>query len=190
MLYKKKEKKFYSPTKQKVLLLLQAGIALGLTPSLRKQLWIFKQLTKEWKKINRQYLYRIIREFKYERLIDWKEKEDGSVKIVLTERGKKWALRFNFEKMEIKKTSSWDGRWRIVFYDIPEKIKKLREALRKKLRELGFYELQKSVFVYPYSCKDEIDFIVEFFDARNFVHYAEIDNLTNETKPKLHFHLN
>ena len=86
MLYKKKEKKFYSPTKQKVLLLLQAGIALGLTPSLRKQLWIFKQLTKEWKKINRQYLYRIIREFKYERLIDWKEKEDGSVKIVLTER--------------------------------------------------------------------------------------------------------
>lgn len=186
----KREKKFSSPTKQKVLLLLQAGIALGLSNSSRRQFWILKQLKKEWKDINRQYLYRIIREFKYERLIDCREQEDGSIKVVLTEKGKKHALQFNFEKMEIKKMSFWDGKWRMVFYDIPEKRKKLREALRKKLKELDFYELQKSVFVHPYPCKDEIDFIIEFFDARNFVHYAEIDNLTNEANLKLNFHLN
>lgn len=185
----KKEKKFSSPTKQKVLLLLQAGLALGLTPSPRRQFWILKELSKEWKKIDRQYLYRIIREFKYERLIDWKEKEDGSIRIVLTERGKKWALRFNIDKMKIQKPVSWDGKWRIVFYDIPEKRKNIREALRNKLKELGFYELQKSVFVFPFPCKDEIDFIAEFFEARNFIHHGEISNLSNDAKLRIYFSL-
>jgi len=189
MTQKKTEKKLYSPVKQKVLLLLQAGIALGLAPSPRKQFWVLKQLKKEWGKVNRQYLYRIIHEFKYERLVDWKEKEDGTIEIVLTEKGQKLALKFNFEEMSIKKPASWDVKWRIVLYDIPEKNKKAREAFRKKIKELGFYELQKSVFIYPFPCKDEIDFVVEFFEIRNFVYYGEIDNLSNESKLKLHFGL-
>lgn len=184
-----KEKRLYSPTKQKVLLLLQAGVALGLSHSPRRQFWILKQIKKEWKNINRQYLYRIIREFKYERLVDWKEKEDGSIEVVLTEGGKNLALKFNFDKMSIKKPASWDGKWRIVLYDIPEKKKKAREAFRKKLKELGFFELQKSVFIYPFPCKEEIDFVVEFFEIRNFIHYAEIERLSNESKFKLHFGL-
>ena len=56
-----------------------------------------------------------------------------------------------------------DGEWRIVIFDIPEKFKKAREALRMKLKELGFLELQKSVFIFPYECEDEINFIVEVF---------------------------
>lgn len=184
-----KEKKFSSPTKQKALLLLQAGFALSLTASSRGQLWILKELSKEWKKIDRQYLYRIIREFKYERLVDWREKEDGTIKVVLTEKGKKRALQFDFEKMKIKEPAVWDKKWRVVFYDIPEKKKKAREAFRGKLKNLGFYELQKSVFVYPYNCKDEIDFVVEFFEIRNFIRYGEIQNLSNESGLKLHFNL-
>lgn len=190
MVKKIKEKKFTSPTKQKVLLLLQAGLALSLTPSPRRQFWILKELSKEWKKINRQYLYRIIHEFKYDRLVDWKEKEDGSIEVVLTEKGKKHALRFNFEEMKIQEPNTWDGKWRAVFFDIPEKKRGIRDALRNKLRDLKFYELQKSVFIHPFPCKDEVDFIVEFFNARNFVRYAEMANLTNEAHLKLHFDLN
>lgn len=189
MVKKTKEKKFTSPTKQKVLLLLQAGIALSISPSPRKQVWILKQLGKEWKKVNRQYLYRIIHEFKYERLVDWEEKEDGSIEIILTEKGKSLALKFNFDEMKIKEPAVWDNKWRVVLYDIPERKKKAREAFREKLKELGFYELQKSVFVYPFLCKDEIDFVVEFFEIRNFVYYGEINNLSNESKLKLHFEL-
>lgn len=182
-------KRIFSPNKRKVLILLQAGFALALTPSPKRQMWILKQLTKEWKNINRQYLYRIIREFKYEKLIDWKEMVDGSVSIILTENGKKWALRFNIDEMKIKKPFKWDGKWRVVFFDIPEKIRNARDALRKKLRELGFYELQKSVFVFPFPCKNEIDFIVEFFKVRNYARYAEIINFTNEEKLIIHFEL-
>lgn len=186
---KGKEKKLYSPAKRKALLLLQAGLALSLTPSPRRQFWILKELPMEWKKINRQYLYRIIREFKYERLVGWKEKEDGTIEIVLTEKGKKRAIRFNFDEIKIKEPAVWDNKWRAIFYDIPEKKKKAREAFRKKLKDLGFYELQKSVFVYPFPCKDEIDFVVECFEIRNFVYCGEINNLSNDSKLKLHFDL-
>ncbi len=186
---KSKKKKFSSPAKRKALLLLQAGVALGFAYSPRTQFFIFRELKKEWEKINRQYLYRIVREFKYERLVDWKEQNDGSIKVILTEKGEEWALQFNFEEMKIKKPLSWDGKWRVVLYDIPEKRKKAREALRKKIKELGFYEMQKSVFVFPYPCRDEIDFVTEFFEVRNFVHYGEMMNLSNEAKLKIHFNL-
>ncbi|MEW5907971.1 MAG: CRISPR-associated endonuclease Cas2 [Patescibacteria group bacterium] len=184
-----RERRFHSPTKQKVLLLLYAGVALGLTPSINSQRWILKQLNKEWKQINRDYLYRIIREFKYDRLISWKEKEDGSVEVILTEKGKKCAFNFNFDKMEIKEPKVWDGKWRIVLYDIPEKNKKVREALRGKLKNLGFYELQKSVFVYPFPCKKEIDFIAEFFELRNFIYFIKTPSFSNDEKLRLHFGL-
>lgn len=182
-------KKIFSPTKKRILLMLQAGIALGLSPSPKMHLRILKEFIKEWKDVDRQYLYRAIREFKKERLVDWKEKPDGSIRVVLSDLGKKRVLEYNFDAMKIKIPPHWDGKWRIVFFDIPEKRRKARDALRKKLKELGFYELQKSVFVFPYECRNEIDFIIEFFEIRPFVRYAEMTNPTNEAGLKIKFRL-
>lgn len=186
---RRKKKRIYSPTKRKILLLLYAGIALGLSRSPRTQGYIFKQLVKEWKEVDKQYLRRLVDEFYNDRLIDWQEKSDGSVKVVLTEEGKRRALEFNIDNIKIKKPAEWDKKWRVVFFDIPEKRRNARDALRDKLKELGFYELQKSVFIYPFVCKDEIDFLIEFFDIRPFVYYADMTNPTNEAKLKLHFDL-
>ena len=44
----------------------------------------------------------------------------------------------------------WDGRWRIIFFDIPEKKKEKRNYLRSVIKVIGFKEFQKSVWVYPY----------------------------------------
>lgn len=107
-----------------------------------------------------------------------RQEQDGSLTLLLTEKGKMRALTYKFEDMKISK-GSWDGRWRIVVFDVPEDIRRGRDALRIKLRALGFYELQKSVFVFPYECRNEVEFIIEFFGLRKFVRYgvlAEIDN--------------
>lgn len=186
---KARKKRIYSPTKRKILLLLQAGIALGLSPSPRTHLYVLRQLSKEWREIEREYLRRAVREFYQERLVDWKEKSDGTIKVVLTEMGKERAMEFNVDELEIKIPSVWDGKWRIVFFDIPEKKRGARDALRDKLKTLGFYELQKSVLIFPYECRNEIDFLVEFFEIRPFVYYAEMANPTNEAKLKLRFNL-
>ena len=43
----------------------------------------------------------------------------------------------------------WDGRWRLVLFDIPEHTRGLRLKLRRRLHDLGFGYLQDSVWISP-----------------------------------------
>lgn len=165
------------------------GVLLGLTRSPKQYFKIVRMASKEWDFINRQYLYRLIREFREERLIGYREKVDGEIEIVITERGKLSLLNYDIDKMEIKKTSPWDEKWRIVFFDIPEKHRQARDTLREKLKEIGFRELQQSVFIQPYPCTEEINFLMEFFEIRNWVRLAEVDEITNEPELLIRFKL-
>ncbi len=45
---------------------------------------------------------------------------------------------------------SWDGKWRIVMFDIPEGARNIRNKLRYMLQTVGYKALQASVYVYPY----------------------------------------
>lgn len=181
--------RLYSPLKQKVLLLLSAGVALSFAGTLGRQWRILEDVPREWKKINRQYLYRIVREFRDRELVSAKENMDGTMSIFLTEKGCERVLTFDDTKMRIEKPGRWDGKWHTVLFDIPEKHKHAREALRSKLRELGFYQWQKSVFVYPYPCRDQIEFITSFFEVRPHVRYAVMTDITNEAELRLYFDL-
>lgn len=178
-----------SETKQKILLLLVAGVALGFSRSPKNYFKILEGVAKEWKEIERNKLVRAVREFYNERVVDYKEKENGIVEIVLTKDGRQRALKYQIDEIKIKKPDKWDGKWRMVIFDIPEKKKKAREALREKLKNLGFLELQKSVFIYPYGCEDEIDFIMEVFEIRPYVRYMVVDSFTNEEQFRLKFKL-
>ena len=131
----------------------------------------------------------MIKEFNHDRLVKYREHSDGSISIIITEEGREKALKFNVDSLIIFKPAHWDKRWHLVFFDVPEKKRRGRDALRLKLRELGFYEWQKSVFVHPYPCRDQIDFIVEFFELRPFVRYGDLINPTNEAELRLHFNL-
>ena len=162
---------------------------MGMTRSPRGYFKIAGNIPNEFREIERKKLLRITREFYNDRLVDYKENKDGFVEIVLTKEGEKKALKFKIDEIKIKKPLKWDGEWRIVIFDIPEKFKKAREALRMKLKELGFLELQKSVFVLPYECEDEINFIVEIFLIRPFVRFIRAKSFTNEEQLKIKFDL-
>ena len=103
-----------------------------------------------------------------ERVVD-----NGVAKIRITSFGKEQFHRdFPFFKFQNQK---WDGKWRIVTFDIPEKKRKIRQNLRYKLRELGFAMLQKSIWISPHNFEDDIR---EFFDENKlgeiaFVFVAE-----------------
>jgi len=91
------------------------------------------------------------------------ENKNHQIYISLTEKGKKRAGWFQIDNLKIKRPKKWDGKWRIIVFDIAELKKTHREAFRGKLKELGFYPLQKSVWVHPFVCKDEIDLLRDFF---------------------------
>ncbi len=186
--YPLKTKRF-GTLKKKILLLLLAGISLGLTKRPDYQWKIIKKTSKEWEKINKERLKEIIKEFYQEKLVEYREKPDESIEIVLTEKGKIKALEGKIDELEVKIPKTWDKLWRVVIFDIPEKKKKARDALRRKLKELGFLEFQKSVFIFPYECKDEIEFIVEVFEIRKYVRYLIVKEITNEEELLLKFKL-
>ncbi|MCG2690388.1 CRISPR-associated endonuclease Cas2, partial [Candidatus Parcubacteria bacterium] len=108
--------------------------------------------------------------------------------MAITHKGKIKILKYHFEKMKIAEIK-WDGKWRIVVFDVPEKLRKGRDALRQKLKTLGFHELQRSVFVFPYSCEDEINFVVEFFDLRPYARYGVLESIDNDQHLRSIFHL-
>ncbi len=176
-------------TKKKILLLLSAGLALSLTRSPQKYYKIIKTTHNAFKDLDRKYLIRLIKEFKYERLVDFKENRDGTIKIVLTEDGTKKVLKYNIDEIKIKLPKQWDKKWRLVIFDIPDKKKQRRELLRSKLKELGFMLYQKSVFVLPYECENEINFVTEFFQLRPYVRLVTATKITNEAELKLKFEL-
>lgn len=114
--------------------------------------------------------------------------QDGKIKIELTEDGKRKVLAYKLEEMQLKR-DKWDKWWRVVIFDIPEKKKPARDFLRKKMTELGFYMLQKSVFVTPWECRDEIDFIKHYYDVGSCVTLIKAKTFDQEDLVKNYFEL-
>jgi len=175
---------------QKVLLLLGAGLALGLSHSPRVSFKILEGVSKEWKDIEKRALKRAINSLYKSKMVDMKyNKKTDTISVILSEEGKNRILTYDLDKMEIKIPKVWDGNWRVVLFDIPEVFKKRRESLRFRLKNLGFFEYQKSVFVHPYDCKNEIDYIIEFSGIRKYVRFIVAESLDNELHLKKHFGL-
>lgn len=175
-------------TKRKILLLLLGGATLSLTRSPKQYFRVLKAIGKEWKRIRREELRNEIRELYKSKLVGIKTEKNSTLTLVLNNKGKIKALRYQIDNMKIK-PQNWDGRWRLVIFDIPEEQKPARDALRFRLKKLGLHELQKSVFISPFKCKDEIDFITEFYQVRPYVRYGILESIDNELHLKIIFGL-
>ena len=182
-------KYFYSAVKQRAVLLLAAGVALGFYKHPKSKRSVWTEFPKAWEKIGKETLRRIMEEFKYKRLIDFKENKDGSINIILTKLGEKHAVKYDPENIRIPTPAKWDKKWRVVIFDIPEKKRKIRDTLRHEMKKLGFFELQKSTWVFPYDCRDAVDFLIELYEARNFVRYIVTSEISYDADLRLHFDL-
>src|SRR3989344_5591963 len=80
--------------------------------------------------------------------------ENGKKRLRLTSRGERAMNSIWNENYKLKKPRRWDGKWRLVIFDIPEKRRGIRDRLRALVVRLGFLHLQDSVWVYPYDCEE------------------------------------
>ncbi|MCX6722401.1 MAG: hypothetical protein NTY04_04465 [Candidatus Staskawiczbacteria bacterium] len=119
-----------------------------------------------------------ITELKKYKFIEKKKNYDGSVIISLTEKGKLRALNLRFKKL-CNRREKWDGKWRMIAFDIPDECKKGRNALRYRARTAGFHELQESLFLYPYDCKKEIEDFIKLFKLEKYVRFAILEFIDN-----------
>jgi DNA-binding transcriptional regulator PaaX len=180
--------KYMAPTPKKVLLLLLGGVLLGFTYSPSGQRKIYNEIRREWKKADKQKFKKSIATLQRSKYVSIVQNSDGSYTYKLSTKGKAKALTYQFQEMKIPK-HTWDKKWRFVSFDIPEDHKRARDALRHKLQHLGFQELQKSIFVLPYECENELNFIVEFFKVRKYVRYGVLDSIDNDVQLRKSFGL-
>lgn len=142
-------------------------------------------------KYARQFLYRsrsniskLIREGYLEL-----ERKDGKAYIRLTEKGERFATLMHEGKLAPKKPRRWDGKWRLLIFDIPEKRKGTREKIRAILIALGFVRLQDSVWAYPYDCEDFIAILKADFKIGKDVLYIIADQIEYDAPLREHFNL-
>ncbi len=147
-----------------------------------------KELGK-WKRFNLWRLRATLKRLYQEKIVEVKIDKDQEPMVVLTTKGKTRYLKSRFKEMITQKPPRWDGKWRLVIYDIADLKKTSQQAFRQTLKELKFLRLQNSVYLYPYPCADEIEFLRQFYGIGEEVLILTVAKLENEEAYKKYFGL-
>jgi len=108
----------------------------------------------------------------------------------LTAEGKKYAKNLELQEIiQIQKPKRWDGRWRVVIFDIWERRRSSRDKLRSMLQRAGFYKVQNSVWVHPYDCEELISFLKVQMRLGNGVLYIIAEGIEQDENLRRHFDL-
>jgi len=132
-----------------------------------------------WRRFDRARFSSSIYRLKKQKLIrvyiEGKEKY-----LELTPKGLARLRKYTIDQIEIERPKVWDRQWRIVIFDIPDRKRVFRDILRRKLERLGFILLQESVFIFPFECKREIDYICDYYLIKPYLKYIVADILEGD----------
>jgi len=139
---------------------------------------LIPELTKLGRKHGDKLVDKSLEKIVKDRFIKIVEKS-GKTTVKITQKGKVRLINFDIDTIKIK-DQEWDGKWRFVIFDIPEKLRVARDVLRSKLKEIGFMQIQKSVWASPYECEDEINFISSVYQVEKYVNYIVASQIDHE----------
>ena len=151
--------KYYS--KEILKYLLAAGILTIAASSPYFPLYVIKSISRRRSKKDKQKTKNAFAYLKRKGWIDVR-RSGHDIEIRLTREGKERVGKYQIDDLFIPRPRKWDHRWRIVTFDIPIKSSFVRNVFRRKLKELGFYSLQKSVWIHPFECQEEITLLRDF----------------------------
>lgn len=117
-------------------------------------------------------------------------KTDKGIKLSLTKKGSKLAQELDKkENLYLKKPKRWDGKWRIVIFDVWERRRDVRDKLRNLLQKAGFIKIQDSVWVYPYDCEELFTFLRVDLRLGKGMLYIVAEEVEHDEQLRSHFRL-
>ena len=112
--------------------------------------------------------------------------KNGQRFIELTKSGELQAL---LSKAKRTGKQKWDGKWRLIMFDIPEEAKDKREFFRKLLKSNGFYKLQASVYINPYPINSSAIAYLKETQLMAYIRVLRVDKMDKDLDLKKHFNL-
>lgn len=108
--------------------------------------------------------------------------------ISLTRKGSQEYLRY---KINQNKNKKWDKKWRLVIFDILENKRQARDLLRRNLKQFGFKELQKSVWIFPYDIRKELNQLLDICNLNIIgdIRFLTVENMDKDRDLKIEFGL-
>lgn len=95
------------------------------------------------------------------------DKQGKRMMMHLTDKGLARALRL---KIETATKTLPDNYLCIVVFDIPERLRRVRSALRSLLKRIGFSRMQQSVWIGKLDIVEFFDALIEHMGAKNHIH--------------------
>ncbi len=116
-----------------------------------------------------------------------KVKREGNNRfIALTEQGQLEAL---LRKASVQRAAKWDGKWRVVIFDIPEEANYKRSHFRRLLRQNHFMKLQASVYASPYPLNREAILYLRQKGLMDYIRILKVEEMDNDADLKKKFKL-
>ena len=142
------------------------------------------------KKEKERKVLRVLKNLERRQIIALEEKDD-KVFVYLKDKNNPKIIEYSIKKLLDfkKKKKKWDGRWFMVFFDVPEIQRNKRNYLRDFLKKLGFYQYQKSVYIFPYECEKEVALIRKIVEGAKYMRYIIAEKIEEENKIKRYFGL-
>lgn len=111
-------------------------------------------------------------------------------RVMLTEKGKRALEAVFANTYPIPQPAFWDGKWRIIMFDVREKRKRVRAMLRAMLRGAGFVWVQDSVWIHPYPCDEFVELMRSHLKSGvGEVLHITADAFAGDTRLREHFGL-
>jgi DNA-binding transcriptional regulator PaaX len=107
----------------------------------------------------------------------------------VTEKGKAYWLTSNIAEFKLKTHSKWDRNWRIITFDIPEEKAEFRRRFSSALNLIGMYKLEKSVYIFPFECREVVYKIAKAYKIDRYIRYILASEVENDEQTKKFFKL-
>ncbi|HEY5600722.1 MAG TPA: hypothetical protein VIK81_01395 [Patescibacteria group bacterium] len=162
-------------------------IAAGALLKIKKNI-DYENSRKEWEKFNLWRLKQVLKRMQNSKYVEIVTQRGVPV-VKITDKGKEKLLKYDLQNLQLDQ-SKWDGRWRLIIYDVGKDKKRQVDTFRRTLNNLKVLRLQRSVYLTPFKCEDEIEYLKQVFDLDEEVQVLLIRSLDNESTYKKYFGLN
>jgi len=103
------------------------------------------------------------------------EKSEGELNYRLTDKGfQAVSLEFPFFRFLKEK---WDGKWRVISYEIPEKKREIRDRLRREMQGWGLGPWHRSFWLTPHPVIETLKNLTSQKEEERYIQAFEADHV-------------